>query len=61
MLALSLFSGCSSKEEAGTADAATSYIGIISAMQNEIDLLMEEADIAADNSSRIIMKMMKDE
>lgn len=40
MLVLSLFSGCSSKKETDT-----SYTGIISAMQNEIDLLLKEADI----------------
>ena len=44
-LVLCAFSGCSSKEEAEPADAPISYIGIISAMQNEIDLLLEEADI----------------
>ena len=45
VLVLSMFSGCSSKKEAEAADTPTSYIGIISAMQNEIDLLLEEADI----------------
>lgn len=45
VLLLSVLSGCSPEKEAEPADAPTSYIGIISAMQNEIDLLLEEADI----------------
>lgn len=45
VLMLSLLSGCSSKEEAGSADAATSYIGIMSAIQGELDLLLDEAEI----------------
>lgn len=45
VLVLSMLSGCSSKKETKPADTPASYIGIISAMQNEIDLLLEEADI----------------
>ena len=44
-LLMSMLSGCGSKKETEAADAQTSYIGIISAMQNEIDLLLGEADI----------------
>ena len=45
MLALSMFTGCSSKKAEEPADAPTSYIGIISALQSEVDLLLKEADI----------------
>ena len=45
MLALSMFTGCSSKKAEEQADAPTSYIGIISALQNEVDLLLKEAEI----------------
>ena len=45
MLALSMFTGCSSKRAEEQADAPTSYIGIISALQNEVDLLLKEAEI----------------
>ena len=45
MLALSMFTGCSSKKAEEHADAPTSYIGIISALQNEVDLLLKEAEI----------------
>jgi len=44
-LLMSMLSGCGSKKETEAADAQTSYIGIISAMKNEIDLLLGEADI----------------
>ena len=46
VLALSLLTGCSSKkEETVPAEEATSYIGIISAIESEMDMLLGEAEI----------------
>ena len=45
VLVLSLFSGCSSKKETAPAEEATSYIGIVSAIESEMDMLLDAAEI----------------